>query len=112
MIGPNSVSSRSVEVVCNDTIPIFPEDTVELVAVHPFQQRSFEWADLPACLFQTAEMKFHGPADDDIYKIYGISEDQGALIVVRPDGYIGCASALEDVTKIDEYLGRCLVARS
>jgi phenol 2-monooxygenase (NADPH) len=36
------------------------------------------------------------------YETFGIVEG-GALVVVRPDGYIGVISQLDDVKKIGEY---------
>lgn len=39
------------------------------------------------------------------YKSYGISPN-GAVVVVRPDGYVGTVAPLEDVDAIDGYFVR------
>ena len=54
-------------------------------------------------------MRFHGPAAADVYGIYGVSEEKGAVVVVRPDGYVGCIAALDDVAMVGEFLKGCLV---
>ncbi|BAE60182.1 unnamed protein product [Aspergillus oryzae RIB40] len=44
-------------------------------------------------------MRFHsGYETDDIYAVYGVDPAQGALAVIRPDGYVGTIAALDDVT--------------
>ena len=49
-----------------------------------------------------AEMRFYdGSALDDAYSIYGVDPAQGALVVVRPDGYVGVVACLGDVQKVD-----------
>lgn len=80
--------------------------------LHSYTKRSFEWAEIPPEIKRHAEMRFHGPIDDKLYATYGISPEVGAIAVVRPDGYVGLVSSLRDVSKVDEYLGRCLVKTS
>jgi phenol 2-monooxygenase len=53
-------------------------------------------------------MRFHGPLLDDSYKIYGVQPGQGAIAVVRPDGYVGVVAQLPDIGRIEKYLGGCL----
>jgi phenol 2-monooxygenase (NADPH) len=90
-------------------LPSFPRGVVELVVLHPYTERSFEWADIPPEIKRHAEMRFHGPIDDHLYATYGINPEVGAIAAVRPDGYVGLVSSLQDVSKVDEYLERCLV---
>lgn len=52
-------------------------------------------------------MRFHAPLDD-AYAAYGVQPSDGALAVIRPDGYVGIISALDDTDRIKEYLERCL----
>ena len=54
-------------------------------------------------------MRFHGPAADDVYGIYGVNENKGAVVVVRPDGYVGCIASLADVAMVGEFLKGCLI---
>jgi len=37
------------------------------------------------------------------YKYYGIDEKEGAIIVVRPDGYVGAVTPLNKVSDLKEY---------
>jgi len=55
-------------------------------------------------------MRFHGMADEEVYRIYGVAEDDGAVVVVRPDGYVGTVVALPDIKRAKEYLAGCLVS--
>jgi hypothetical protein len=87
----------------------FPKSVVEQIILHPKLQRSFEWDDIPACVKQEAEMRFYdGSVLDDAYTIYGVDPARGALLVVRPDGYVGVVASLSDVQRVDRYLKRCI----
>jgi phenol 2-monooxygenase (NADPH) len=37
------------------------------------------------------------------YSTYGIDPSTGAIVVVRPDGYIGMVAAFENVSEVNEY---------
>lgn len=64
------------------------------------------WNDIPTEVKQNSEMSFYsGYEMDDVYGIYGVDPDKGALAVVRPDGYIGVLADLGNVKRIDNYLG-------
>lgn len=103
-------SSQALEDICRKVIPKFPSDTIELVVLHCFRDRDFEWENLPACLKEFAEMSFHGPLGDHaLYETYGVSEDDGAVVAVRPDGYVGAAKPLEDTAGISKFFNNCLV---
>lgn len=39
------------------------------------------------------------------YEAYGI-ESSGAIIVVRPDGYVGCLSALDSMDEVNAYFAK------
>jgi hypothetical protein len=70
---------------------------------------TFTWRDLPAALKERSEMRFYsGCALDDVYAVYGVAEDEGAIAVVRPDGYVGVVAALDDVKAVEGYLGGVL----
>jgi phenol 2-monooxygenase len=38
-----------------------------------------------------------------IYERYGISRGAGALVVVRPDGYVGAIAPLDELAALDAY---------
>ena len=54
-------------------------------------------------------MRFHGIGEDDAYSIYGVPEHQGAIVVVRPDGYVGVVTHLWEVEQVFEHLKGSLV---
>lgn len=41
----------------------------------------------------------------DGYKNYGIDNKTGAIVIVRPDGYVGMISPLDKINDIDVYFG-------
>ncbi|EED21312.1 phenol monooxygenase, putative [Talaromyces stipitatus ATCC 10500] len=105
-----SISAQALEAICHDIIPAYPTDTIELVTLHPFRTRDFEWDQMPSCLKDFAEMSFHGPVGTEpLYEIYGVSEDGGAVVVIRPDGYVGAVKCLSDVRSLESYFDNCLV---
>jgi phenol 2-monooxygenase len=109
LLEPHGNSSQALIGICNDIISTFPNDTVELVVILPFVEQVFEWTDIPTCAKEFAEMRFHGPVDQKLYDTYGVSQDAGLVVVVRPDGYIGLLSSLADFSQADTYLSACLV---
>jgi hypothetical protein len=63
------------------------------------------WKDLPLQAKEHSEMSFYsGYEMDDVYDIYGVNPTEGALAIVRPDGYIGVISALNDLNRALGYL--------
>ena len=54
-------------------------------------------------------MRFYNGYDvSDAYAVYRLNPAQGALAVVRPDGYIGVVGTLTDLDRIDRYLEGCI----
>ncbi|RDH30347.1 FAD binding domain-domain-containing protein [Aspergillus welwitschiae] len=93
------VSAQTLRTIGSAVLPRFPASVIEQVVIHPRLSREFTWRDLPAELKRHSEMSFYsGYEMDDVYKIYGVDAAQGALAVVRPDGYVGTVAALDDVT--------------
>lgn len=109
LLDVHGISSHALADVCYSILPTFPQTTVELVVLHPFLKRRFEWTNIPSCIKETAEMKFHGPAYDDLYSVYGVDPDKGVIVVVRPDGYVGMIGSLFNPLQADTYLRHCLV---
>jgi phenol 2-monooxygenase len=105
-----SISAQALETICRDIIPAHPKDTIELVALHPFHARDFEWDQMPSCLKEFAEMSFHGPIGTmPLYEVYGVDQSRGAVVAVRPDGYVGAVKALIDAKSLGDYFDNCLV---
>ena len=67
------------------------------------------WTDLPDVIKAQAEMRFYNGTElQDVYKVYGVNPEKGAVTVVRPDGYIGIISELKDTDSVYTYLKGCL----
>ncbi|KAJ5461846.1 uncharacterized protein N7458_003398 [Penicillium daleae] len=108
LLDRQSVSARALDAV-SGLMTTFPVSIIELIVLHPKLHRPFEWDDVPTCVKQRAEMRFHdGSALDDAYAIYGVDPAKGALAVIRPDGYVGVVARLDHVSRVEEYLKRCI----
>ena len=56
-------------------------------------------------------MRTYGIArKEDAYEVYGVSQGKGAVVVVRPDGYVGTISHLGSYETVDDYFKRNLRA--
>ena len=87
----------------------FPDSLIEPIVAHPPVEREFEWDNIPGCVKEHAEMRFYNGYElEDAYRIYGVDPTKGALAVVRPDGYVGIVAQLGDVSRVEEYLRRCM----
>lgn len=55
-------------------------------------------------------MRTYGLAKtEDAYKIYGITKEQGAIVAIRPDGYVGALCRLSAVDTVEKYFQGCLI---
>ena len=45
----------------------------------------------------------HGRSGGEGYAKYGLDEHAGAIVVVRPDGYVGMVAPLEGVKELNGY---------
>lgn len=50
--------------------------------------------------------------DGKAYEGYGVDKERGALVAVRPDGYVGWVGGLEDIGELERYFGGFLKAQS
>lgn len=89
----------------------FPATLIEQIIIHPQLSGHLTWEDILSCAKEQAEMSFYnGHELDDAYRVYGVDPAQGALVIIRPDGYVGVVSQLDDVGRIDAYLSRIIRA--
>ena len=78
---------------------------IEQVVIHPRLERDFMWNDIPSEIKRYSEMAFYSGFElDDVYKTYGVNPVEGALAVVRPDGYVGIVASLQDVGRLEKFL--------
>jgi len=94
--------------LCASIIPQYPAGVLELLILYPPRENRFEWVDLPSCVKRDAEMRTFG-ATEEVYNKYGVDATRGAVVVVRPDGYVGIICAIEDGEGLTRYLDECLV---
>ena len=45
-----------------------------------------------------------------IHERYGISRSAGALVVVRPDGYVGAITPLDELASLDAYFAAFMLS--
>ena len=50
----------------------------------------------------------HGRSGGGGYAKYGIDENVGAIVVVRPDGYVGTIATLDNVDFLNSYFAAFL----
>lgn len=64
---------------------------------------------MPAILGEELKMRFHNGTElSNAYKIFGVDPEKGAVVVVRPDGYIGTIAELGGIERLAFYLRGCL----
>jgi hypothetical protein len=104
LLDPNGASSKTLAQL-GVIIPRFPPSVLEQVIIHPRLPRDFTWNDIPRQVKEYSEMMFYsGYEMEDVYGIYGVDPTEGALAVVRPDGYIGIIATLNGVERVENYM--------
>lgn len=108
LLTPSGVSSTALQSIAK-ILSQFPEGIIELVVLHPLTSNTFVWTDIPEVVKEQAEMRFYNGTElEDAYKVYGVDPKQGAVTVIRPDGYIGVIAELKDTDRAYVYLKGCL----
>ncbi|GAA6017808.1 hypothetical protein JCM11491_004628 [Sporobolomyces phaffii] len=91
---------------------------IDPVTIHSSPRTSVELYDFPQpSIFHPHNYKriyvdepsYHR-GDGKAYETYGISKEVGAIVVVRPDQYVGLVVGLEDYALLDDYFSAFLVA--
>ncbi|KAL2075058.1 hypothetical protein VTL71DRAFT_8838 [Oculimacula yallundae] len=102
-----SRSSKAAETLCTEVVSGYPPGIVQIIILCSEKASQLEWADLPACIKQQAEMSVF-LASGDVYGTYGVKvhgDRAGRLVVVRPDGIVGLAVGLDDIGIVNKFLG-------
>lgn len=82
-----------------ETLPgQFAAGAVETVVLFPGGRGALEWTDFPGCVREVSEWLVLGDHSHAAYRTWGVDEACGALVVVRPDGYVGVVAALEEAS--------------
>ena len=53
---------------------------------------------------------FYSHSTSKGYEVYGIDPAQGAVVVVRPDGYVGLIAPIEDAIDVGQYFSTFMKA--
>ncbi|XMA14698.1 hypothetical protein WAI453_007489 [Rhynchosporium graminicola] len=105
LLTPSSDSCTTLSLL-PPLIHIFPPSLIELVVLHALPSNTFVWRDIPAAVKDEAEMRFYNATElEDAYAVYGVDRKKGAMLVVRPDGYVGCVVDLKTgLGGVEQYL--------
>jgi phenol 2-monooxygenase len=107
LLEPHGTSQKALQ-SCSKILADFPSGVIDLVVLQPLTAR-FEWTHIPSCVKELAEMKTYSLAKrEDAYGIYGINKEEGALVVIRPDGYVGVLGRLDAPGLAEGYFEGCL----
>jgi phenol 2-monooxygenase len=107
-------------------IPGRVKSVVDVLTVHASPWKEVEFFDFPEVLRPFDQLKgwaydkiwcddaceFDRYCDGAAYEKWGVDRVLGALVVVRPDQYIGWVGELGDVAELTQYLDGLLVRRS
>ncbi|KAL5331942.1 hypothetical protein ACEPPN_001482 [Leptodophora sp. 'Broadleaf-Isolate-01'] len=110
LLTPAASSSTSLTHI-SSLMKSFPSSLIELVVLHPLPSNTFVWKDIPAAVKDDAEMSFYNATElEDVYDVYGVDREKGAVVVVRPDGYVGMLAGLGSagLERVEGYLRGCL----
>lgn len=108
LLDPDGASQTTLR-SCEQIIAKSPLGTIDLILLHPLEVR-FEWENLPPFARRIAEMRTYGMTKgENAYEIYGITKEEGAMVVVRPDGYIGTITPLTRPMDTEAYFKGCLL---
>lgn len=90
---------------------------IDPVTIHSSPRTSVELYDLPQpSIFHPHNYKrvyvdepsYHR-GDGKAYETYGIDKEVGAIVVVRPDQYVGLIAGLEDFELLDDYFSSFMI---
>ncbi|GAA5910203.1 hypothetical protein JCM6882_001771 [Rhodosporidiobolus microsporus] len=109
--GPESVVSKYTP----SNLPRW--SIIDPVTIHCAERTAVELYDLPQpSIFHPHNYKrvyCDGPSyhrgDGKAYEAYGVSKEEGAIVVVRPDQYVGLIVGLDDFDSLDAYFAQILL---
>ncbi|KAL3483124.1 FAD binding domain-containing protein [Aspergillus germanicus] len=108
LLDPTGISATALTETTN-LIQQFPPSLIEQIIAHPRLSGEITWENIPSCVKEQAEMSFYNGYElEDAYGIYGVDPAKGAMVVVRPDGYVGAVAALDDLWRVEGFLERII----
>jgi phenol 2-monooxygenase len=88
------------------------DSVIEVLTIHTSDRNGVDALSLPNIFYPWSESKGHhywrifareNDGGDDIYKAFGIDEDVGCLVVVRPDQHVAYIGDLWDLESVGKY---------
>ncbi|KAF7302055.1 hypothetical protein MIND_00772000 [Mycena indigotica] len=85
---------------------------IDIISIVKSKRPNFSFLELPEELRPhwskvfCDEKNLHGTEGGEAYGAFGIDPDVGAIICVRPDGYVSAVAPLSDPSAIDNYFSR------
>jgi hypothetical protein len=108
LLNPTGSSATALKATTN-LIQQFPSSLIEQIIVHPRLSGEITWENIPSCVKEQAEMSFYNGYElEDAHCTYGVDPARGAMVVVRPDGYVGVVAALGDLARVEGFLERII----
>ncbi|KAL2857566.1 FAD binding domain-containing protein [Aspergillus pseudodeflectus] len=108
LLDPTGISATALTKATN-LIQQFPPSLIEQIIIYPRIPGEITWENIPSCVKEQAEMSFYNGYElEDVYRIYGVDPTKGAMVVVRPDGYVGTVVELGDSSKVERFLEKII----
>ncbi|KAI8996410.1 FAD binding domain-containing protein [Trametes punicea] len=95
-----------------------PSTVFDILSISSAKKQDVNYTDLPRLFRQhwskvlLDDTDMYARVGGGGYEAYGIEPQRGAIVVVRPDGYVGMVAPLERLKDVDAYFDSFMVARS
>ncbi|KAH9944956.1 FAD binding domain-containing protein [Epithele typhae] len=93
-----------------------PEAIFDVWSISSAKKTELNYTDLPR-LFRPHwskvlldDVDMYGRSGSGGYKKYGIDEEKGAIVVIRPDGYVGVVAPFEGLADVETYFSGFMIA--
>ncbi|EGX91504.1 FAD binding domain protein [Cordyceps militaris CM01] len=83
---------------------------IDLFLVHSEDHLAVQLDELPAPFSTKWLMRIYADVDGAAHSQLGVMDDVGALVVVRPDGYVGMVAELTGLQSVTEYFSKFMIA--
>jgi phenol 2-monooxygenase len=100
------------------SVPI--DSIIEILTIHTSNRNAIDALSLPHIFHPWSDTKGHhywrifardNDSGDDIYEAFGIDEEVGCLVVVRPDQHVAYIGDLRDLESVEKYFGNVLALK-
>ena len=97
------------------------DSLIEVLTIHSSERKSIELLSLPGILHPFDEetgwdydkvfvddLSYH-EGHGEAYKQYGVDQEKGCVVIVRPDQYVGWLGELESIGEMDRFFSKILI---